>query len=92
MSIDRTDFERCFYNNKLFQVGSLACFVYALISFANKSEIDPDASGAVCLAEQCEVLFPETGKTSEQNKAETVMLVEHRSCHLTTEDNKLLSK
>ena len=49
-------------------------------------------------AEQCvwlnnvKGLFPEPGKTSEQNKAETVMLVEHRSCHLTMEDDQLLAQ
>ena len=61
MSIDRTDFERCFYNNKLFQVGSLACFVYALISFVNNNETNPDAGGAVCLAEQCEGFVSRNG-------------------------------
>ena len=49
-------------------------------------------------AEQCvwlnnvKGLFPEPGKASEQNEAETVVLVEHRSCHLTTEDDELLSQ
>ena len=73
-------------------MGSLDCFVYVLISIANRSETNPDASGAVCLAEQCEVLFPETGKTSEQNKAETVMLGEQRPFHLTMEDDQLLAQ
>jgi hypothetical protein len=49
-------------------------------------------------AEQCvwlnnvKGLFPEPGKTSEQNEAETVMLGENRSFHLAMEDDELLSQ
>jgi hypothetical protein len=64
--------------------------VIDLISFAYKCETNPDASGAVCQVEQCEGLFPELCKMSEQNEAETVMLGEHRSFHLTMEDDELL--
>jgi len=45
----------------------------------------------VCLAEQCVGLVSRTGKASEQNEAETVMLDEQRPCHLTMEDDQLLS-
>jgi hypothetical protein len=37
-------------------------------------------------------LFPEPGRTSERNEAETVMLGEHRSFHLTMEDDELLAQ
>ena len=37
-------------------------------------------------------LFPEPGKTSEQNEAETVMLGEQRSFHLSIEDDELLAQ
>ena len=37
-------------------------------------------------------LFPEPGKTSEQNEAETVVLGEYRSFHLSMEDNELLAQ
>ena len=37
-------------------------------------------------------LIPELGKTREQNEAETLMLGEQRSFHLSTEDNELLTQ
>ena len=37
-------------------------------------------------------LFPEQGKTREQNEAETVKLGEHRSFHLSMEDDQLLAE
>ena len=37
-------------------------------------------------------LFPEPGKTREQNEAETVMVGERRSFHLSMEDNELLAQ
>ena len=49
-------------------------------------------------AEQCvwlnnvKGLFPETGKASEQNEAETVVLGEYRLFHLTMEDDELLAE